>query len=217
MKTMKRDVTELVFILDESGSMQPLTTDTIGGFNSMLAKQKNETGNALVTTVFFHNDSKIVHDRIDIKKVEPLTDKEYVPGGCTALIDALGDTITHIEKIHKYIKAEDVPGKTLFIISTDGEENASHKYTSDEIKQKIRHLQKHKNWDFIFLGANLDAVATAKSYGIEEENAVTFLNDKKGVKLNYKVLESAISNYRNNNKLCANWKEEIEADVKSRE
>ena len=152
MKTMKRDVTELVFILDESGSMEPLTTDTIGGFNSMLAKQKNETGTVLVTTVFFHNDSKIVHDRIDIKKVEPLTDKEYVPGGCTALIDALGDTITHIEKIHKYIKAEDVPGKTLFIISTDGEENASHKYTSDEIKQKIQKINETKKLGLYLFG-----------------------------------------------------------------
>ncbi len=195
---MKKNVTELVFIIDRSGSMQGLESDTIGGFNSLISKQKQEDGKAYVTTVLFNNKNKTVHDRVDIKEIEPMTQKDYVPGGMTALIDALGDTIDHIKTIHKYIRKEDMPTKTIVATITDGYENASHKYSSDEVKKTIEELKKN-NWEFIFLGANIDAVETAKSFGMSEEFAFDYKADSKGTRRAYKNINCCMSIIRNKN------------------
>ena len=157
---MKKDLTEIVFILDRSGSMGGLEADTIGGFNSMLLKQKKERGEAYVSTVLFDNTCDVLHDRLPIEKVEPITEKDYYVRGCTALIDAIGGAVEHIRNIHKYARKEDVPEHTIFIITTDGMENASRRYTGDKVKRMIEE-QKQKGWEFIFLGANIDAVQTA--------------------------------------------------------
>ena len=208
-KKIAETTTEIVFILDRSGSMGGLESDTIGGFNAMLEKQKSEAGRAYVSTVLFDNVSEVLHDRIPIEKVEPMNEKQYFVRGCTALIDAIGGAIRHIRNIHKYARAEDVPEHTIFIITTDGLENASRKYTSDEVKKMICE-QKEKGWEFLFLGANIDAVETAKHFGIEEDRAVTYRSDKKGTRMNYKAMCGAISAVRCEMPLDASWKEEIE-------
>ena len=206
---MKKDLTEIVFILDRSGSMGGLESDTIGGFNSMLEKQKKERGEAIVSTVLFDHESEVLHDRIPIEKVEPMTEKQYYVRGCTALIDAIGGSIRHIKRVHKYIREEDVPEHTIFIITTDGMENASKKFSSDEVKRMVSE-QKEKGWEFLFLGANIDAIETAKHFGIDEDRAVTYRSDKKGTRMNYKAMASAISAVRCDAPLDASWKEEIE-------
>ncbi|MBR6109520.1 MAG: VWA domain-containing protein [Clostridia bacterium] len=206
---MKKDLTEIVFILDRSGSMGGLESDTIGGFNSMLEKQKKEKGEAIVSTVLFDHESEVLHDRIPIEKVEPMNEKQYYVRGCTALIDAMGGAIRHIRNVHKYIREEDVPEHTIFIITTDGMENASKKYSSDEVKKMVSE-QKEKGWEFLFLGANIDAIETAKHFGIEEDRAVTYRSDKKGTRMNYKAVGSAISAMRCEACLDASWKREIE-------
>lgn len=206
---MKKDLTEIVFILDRSGSMGGLESDTIGGFNSMLEKQKKEKGEAIVSTVLFDHESEVLHDRIPIEKVEPMNEKQYYVRGCTALIDAIGGAIRHVRRVHKYIREEDVPEHTIFIITTDGMENASKKYSSDEVKKMVSE-QKEKGWEFLFLGANIDAVETAKHFGIEEDRAVTYRSDKKGTRMNYKAMACAISAVRCDEALDASWKEEIE-------
>lgn len=213
---MKKNLTEMVFILDKSGSMSGLEGDTIGGFNAMIEKQKKEEGEALVSTVLFSDRSKVIHDRVDIRKVEPLTDKQYSVGGCTALIDAIGCAIHHIGNVHKYAREEDVPEHTIFVITTDGMENASHLYSSDEVKAMVEKEKTKYGWEFLFLGANIDAVETAKHFGIGAERAVRYHNDRRGVALNYETVSSAMSRMRACEDVGADWKADIEEDYASR-
>lgn len=210
------NITELVFILDRSGSMCGLEVDTIGGFNSMIEKQKRLEGKCYVSTVLFDDNSDVIHDRLDLQDVPTLTDKEYFVGGCTALLDAVGGAIHHIGNVHKYARPEDVPSKTLFVITTDGMENASRMYSVEKVKNMITRQKKKYNWEFLFLGANIDAVETARSFGISEDRAVTYLSDKEGTNLNFKVMDSAIQCYRKCASIDANWKEDIEKDTKKR-
>ena len=214
---MKKNLTEMVFILDKSGSMSGLEKDTIGGFNGMIERQKQEEGNALVSTVLFSNESLVIHDRVDVRKVEPLTDREYYVGGCTALIDAIGGAIHHIGNVHKYAREEDVPEHTIFVITTDGMENASHRYTSDEVKAMVKRQKEKYGWEFLFLGANIDAVETAAHFGIGEERAVRYHNDATGQQINYDAVSRAVCTVRRNIKLGRAWKEDIEKDFNSRE
>lgn len=209
---MKKNFTELVFILDKSGSMHGLEADTIGGFNSMIEKQKMEKGTAVVSTVLFSDESRVVHDRVSLDEIKPLTEKEYCVGGCTALIDAIGGAIHHIGNIHKYARNEDVPEHTMFVITTDGMENASRIYSSDKVKQMIERQKEKYGWEFLFLGANIDAVETAKRFGISSDRAVKYVSDKEGTALNYEILNEAISVVRANATLNSDWKKTIEED-----
>ncbi len=209
-------MTELVFILDRSGSMAGLDTDTIGGFNAMIEKQKKEAGEALVTTVLFDNESVTVHDRIPLQEVPPLTEKEYFTRGCTALLDAVGGTIRHIANIHRYIRREDVPERTLFVITTDGYENASRYYDYDKVRRLIEHEKTKYGWEFLFLGANIDAAAEAKRFGIAADRAADYKCDTAGTALNYEVIGEAVGAVRGARPLAANWKRRIDEDVKQR-
>ncbi len=211
----KNDLTELVFILDRSGSMAGLESDTVGGFNSMLRKQKDEPGRALVTTVLFDHETVTVHDRLDIRKVPELTKKEYAVRGSTALLDAVGRTVEHIASIHKYIRPEDVPQRTMFVITTDGMENASRKYTYDRVKKLIE-AQRERGWEFIFLGANIDAAREAARFGIGKSNAVTYKADSQGTALNFDVISETVAHVRAGAPMKANWKDRVEADVRRR-
>ena len=206
---MENNLTELVFILDKSGSMYDLKEDTIGGFNSMLDKQKGKKGNAFVTTVLFNDEFKTVHDRIDIGEIRPMSEKDYSPCGSTALLDAMGDTIKHIENIHRYIRREDVPEKTLFVIITDGMENASVKYDSREIKRMVER-KKEDGWEFLFLGANIDAIAEAERYGIMDDRAVTYRCDSKGTRLNFDAVGDVVKAMRADGAVPSGWKNKIE-------
>ena len=208
---MKKDLTEIVFILDRSGSMGGLEADTIGGFNSMLLRQKKERGEAYVSTVLFDNTCDVLHDRLPIEKVEAITEKDYYVRGCTALIDAIGGAVEHIRNIHKYARKEDVPEHTIFIITTDGMENASRRYTSDKVKRMIEE-QKQKGWEFIFLGANIDAVETARQIGISSERAVNYRASRKGTAINFEAMSCAISDLRCNDQLGDEWRGQIDAD-----
>lgn len=212
---MNENLTELVFILDRSGSMSGLEEDTIGGFNSFIEKQKKEKGECLVSTVLFNQRSKVIHDRVSLDMIAKMTKEDYFASGTTTLIDALGDAISHIKTVHKYIREEDVPSKTAFVIITDGLENASKRYSSDDVKKMVK-TQKEKGWDFLFLAANIDAVQTAKTYGIEEEFSVDYRNDEKGVAKNFETLSKAMSGYREKRVLPAGWAEEIREDFKKR-
>ena len=213
---MKKNLTEMVFILDRSGSMAGLESDTIGGFNAMIEKQKQEEGEALVSTVLFSGESTVIHDRVDIRKVEPLTEKQYRVCGCTALIDAIGQAIHHIRNVHKYAREEDKPEHTIFIITTDGMENASTLYTSNEVKAMIEKEKKVYGWEFLFLGANIDAVETAGRFGIGSDRAVRFHNDPRGIRLNYETVSRTVGRMRACAPIEENWKEEIEQDFRSR-
>ena len=213
---MRKNLTEIVFILDRSGSMSGLEADTIGGFNSMLEKQKKETGEALISTVLFDNVSEVIHDRVPLRKVEPMTDREYTVRGCTALLDAVGDAIHHIGNVHKYARDEDVPEHTIFIITTDGMENASCRYDSDTVKKMIERQKEKYGWEFLFLGANIDAVETAKHFGISADRAVNYHSDHAGTKLNYEVLSEAVSTFRASEPLKASWKKRIDEDYIAR-
>ncbi len=213
---MKKNLTELVFILDKSGSMSGLEADTIGGFNAMIDKQRLEAGEALVSTVLFDTDCTVVHDRVNLADVPKLTEREYCPGGCTALLDALGGAIRHIGSVHKYAREEDVPERTLFVITTDGMENASRRYTSDQVKAMIQRQKAKYDWEFLFLGANIDAVETAGRYGIDPDRAVNYHADREGTRLNYRVVGEAISSVRASKPLSADWKSAIDADYQSR-
>lgn len=193
---MKKNLTEIVFILDRSGSMSGLESDTIGGFNAMIKKQKKAEGEALVSTVLFDDVSEVLHDRVDVSNVAALTDEDYTVRGCTALLDAIGYAIRHIGNIHKYARGEDVPEHTLFVITTDGMENASRKYTADRVKQMIERQKAKYGWEFLFLGANIDAVETARHFGISEDRAVNYHSDGAGTQLNYDVVSEAISSVR---------------------
>ena len=212
---MKKDLNELVFILDRSGSMSGLEDDTIGGFNSFIDTQKQSDNDCLVSTVLFNNYSTVIYDRVSLDKVRKMERPDYIPGGTTALIDAIGDAIKHIRNVHKYIRKEDVPKHTIFVIITDGQENDSHKHSSDEVKKMISQ-QKEKGWEFLFLGANIDAVETAKSYGIDETRSVEFLNDSIGIKKNFKSLAKATSHFMKFGHLEEDWAYEIEEDYNNR-
>lgn len=209
-------MTELVFILDRSGSMSGREQDTIGGFNAMIEKQKQEAGEALVSTVLFDDRMEVIHDRVPIEQVKPLTEKEYYARGSTALLDAVGRAIRHIGIIHKYARREDVPEKTLFIITTDGMENASCEYDYDMVKKRIGRQQTKYGWEFLFLGANIDAAKEAGRFGIAPSRAVDFNNDAKGIALNYTVLNETISNVRMGNDIDESWKESIDEDIRIR-
>ena len=209
-------MTELVFILDRSGSMSGLERDTIGGFNSMIEKQRKEPGKALVSTVLFDNCSEVIHDRVPLENVPRMTEEEYFVRGCTALLDAVGGAIHHIGNIHKYARMEDVPEKTLFIITTDGMENASHRYTYEKVNAMIKRQQEKYGWEFLFLGANIDAAAEAKRFGIDESRAANFHCDEEGTALNYEVISEAIMSVRCGCALSDDWKERIDEDYKKR-
>ena len=215
---MKKDLTELVFILDMSGSMATLTDDTIGGFNSILKEQTAESGDVLVTTYLFNNVSRMIHDRLPIEKVAPMTEKDYRASGCTALIDALGDAIHHIAGIHRYAREEDIPEHTLFVITTDGMENASHSYFSDEVKKMIRHEQEKYGWEFVFLAANIDAVETAADFGIGGESAVNYMHDVRGTELVYESVNNVIKNVKKGVRVreSASWRDSIDRDFQNR-
>ncbi|WP_294482840.1 vWA domain-containing protein [uncultured Ruminococcus sp.] len=210
-KKANNNITELVFVLDRSGSMAGLESDTVGGFNSLIKDQKNSEGKAFVTTVLFDTEFIYVHDRADISTVKPLTEKDYVPRGCTALLDAVGMTIQHIAGIHKYARPEDVPSKTIFVITTDGMENASREFRYDTVKKLIEKEQKKYGWEFIFLGANIDAAATAGSMGIA--HASNYKADGKGTKLMYGAVGRAVRCMRESAPLAEDWNAEMEEDA----
>lgn len=213
---MKNNITEMVFILDKSGSMSGLESDTIGGFNSMIKKQKAKDGKAFVSTILFSDSSTVVHDRIDISEVKPMTDEDYCVGGCTALVDAIGGAIRNIETIHKYARKEDVPENTIFIITTDGMENASHKYSSEEVKKMIEREKEKNGWEFLFVAANIDAVETASHFGIGSDRAVNYHADGCGTGVVYEALECAVSQVRSGKKLSGKWSRKINEDYNNR-
>lgn len=208
--------TEIVFILDRSGSMAGLEADTIGGFNSLIQKQKREDGKAVVSTVLFDDKCEVLHDRKDLMEIASLTEEDYYVRGCTALLDAVGGAIHHIGNVHKYARPEDRPERTLFIITTDGMENASRKYRYENVKRMIERQKERYGWEFLFLGANMDAVSVAGRFGIAPERAVRFHCDEKGTELNYRVLSETIANVRCGAPMEASWKEEIERDYEER-
>ena len=215
---MKKNLTEIVFILDRSGSMRGLEADTIGGYNSLLEKQKKEEGEALVSTVLFDDRQEVLHDRVNLEEIKPITEKEYFVRGCTALLDAVGGAIHHIGNVHKYAREEDRPEKTLFIITTDGMENSSHRYTYDKVKKMIERQKAKYGWEFLFLGANIDAIEVAGRFGINANRAVNYECDSKGTAVIFNVLDEAVTRVR----ACApcnvggalgnDWKRDIEAD-----
>ena len=210
------NITELVFILDCSGSMAGLERDTIGGFNAMLEKQKRESGTAYVSTVLFNTDSRVLHDRLPLRSVPPMAANDYTVGGGTALLDALGGAIHHIGNIHKYARREDVPARTLFVIITDGMENASRFYSADIIRRKISRQRDKYGWEFLFLGANIDAIETARRFGIGQDHAADYRCDSRGTALNYEAVGEAVSAVRNNAPLSASWKRRVDEDFAAR-
>ncbi len=213
MKT--NNITELVFILDRSGSMAGLESDTIGGFNAMLEKQKKQDGTCWVSTVLFSNSSTVLHDRIPLEKVPAMTDRDYTVGGCTALLDAIGGAIRHISNIHKYARSEDVPQQTVFVITTDGLENASRRYGADEVRKMIAEKQA-LGWEFLFLAANIDAVQTAKHFGISADRAVNYHADTVGTRAVYENLGEAITMARSCRPIGSKWREKLDEDFNSR-
>ena len=213
---MKKGLTEMVFILDRSGSMAGLEADTIGGYNSMLKKQKALEGEALVSTVLFDHESTVICDRMPLSEVPEMTEEEYFVRGCTALLDAVGGAIHHIGNVHKYARDEDRPEKTVFVITTDGMENASKTYTYGRVQEMIKRQTEKYGWEFLFLGANIDAKAEAGRLGIRERRAVKYQNDKKGTALNYKVVGEAIAELRCCSAISDDWAEEIEEDFEKR-
>ena len=217
MKNNKKNnnITELVFILDRSGSMSGLESDTIGGFNAMLEKQKKQEGKCWVSTVLFADNSAVIHDRVPLERVPPMTDREYSVGGCTALLDAIGDAIHHIGNIHKYARPEDVPAHTVFVITTDGMENASHRYSAQAVKAEISR-RKETGWEFLFIGANIDAVETAGRFGIAPDRAVNYHADRKGTQVLYECVGQVVGQLRSNAPMRADWSEAIAADYASR-
>lgn len=208
-KTNKNNITELVFILDRSGSMSGLEADTIGGFNAMIEKQKKLDGKVYVSTVLFDDENEVLHDRVDIQKIKPMTDEQYYVQGCTALLDAVGDAIHHIGNIHKYARPEDVPEHTMFVITTDGQENASHRYTSEKVKQMIKRQEEKYGWEFLFVAANIDAVETASHIGIRRERAANYNYSKEGTRNLYDAVDCAVTLMRNREEINEYWKDEL--------
>lgn len=213
---MNKNLTEIVYILDRSGSMSGLEKDTIGGYNSFLEKQKTEDGDAVVTTVLFDDKYDMVHNRVDIKKVKPLTSKEYCARGMTALLDAIGKTINYIDERHKNALESEVPAKTIFVITTDGYENSSREFDSGKIKAMIENQKKESGWEFLFLGANIDAVETAKKFGISKECAARYEADKEGTAINFTSVGNFISDRRASRPITENWKDNIETHFKNK-
>ena len=213
---MKKNLTELVFILDRSGSMVGLEADTIGGFNAMIEKQRKEPGEAVISTVLFDNETEVIHDRIPLDRVPRLTEKEYYVRGCTALLDAVGGAIHHIGNVHKYAREEDRPEKTLFVITTDGLENASHRHTYDKVKSMIERQREKYGWEFLFLGANIDAAREAARFGIRADCAADYHADSIGTEAVYESVCEAVCQVRRSAPLAADWKQRIDADFKGR-
>lgn len=210
------NLTEMVFILDRSGSMEGLESDTIGGFNAMIKKQQESDDAAFVSTILFSDSSKVLHDRVALEKIEPLTERDYQVGGCTALLDAVGDAIKHIKNIHKYAREEDRPQKTLFIITTDGLENASERYSYPDIKRLIERQKEH-GWEFVFLGANIDAAKVAEHIGVDRDRAVDYHADKIGTEKAYYAMARFVSESRKKkSRLDSSWREELDEDFKNR-
>ena len=213
---MKKNLTELVFILDRSGSMAGLEKDTIGGFNAMLEKQKLEAGEAVISTVLFDNVSQVIHDRVALDAVPRLTEKEYYVRGCTALLDAVGGAIHHIANVHKYIREEDRPEKTLFVITTDGMENASRRYTYARVKEMITRQKADYGWEFLFLGANIDAAGEAARFGIDASRAADYHADAIGTRVIYEAVSEAVGDFRADRAVPHGWKRSVEEDFKKR-
>ena len=212
---MKNNVTELVFIIDRSGSMAGLESDTVGGFNAMIEKQKREEGVCYVSTLIFSDASEVLHDRLSLCDIPKMTMKDYVPGGCTALIDAIGGAIRHIGNIHKYARPEDVPEHTVFVIMTDGQENASHRYSSAEVKKMIEEKKEKYGWEILFIGANIDAVETASRYGISKDRAVNYNADREGTAILYSTVSNAVKKVRAGAPLSSDWSGDIDEDYRS--
>ena len=218
---MRKGLTEIVFILDRSGSMGGLESDTIGGYNSLIEKQKKEEGEVYVSTVLFDDVCEVLHDRVPLENIKPMTDREYYVRCCTALLDAIGGAIHHIGNVHKYAREEDRPEKTLFIITTDGQENSSKRYDYKKVKHMVERQKEKFGWEFLFLGANIDAVAEAGRFGIRADRAVNYHCDSAGTAVNYRALSKAVSKVRH----CAvqemeaelaGWDEEIQKDYQQR-
>ena len=207
------DTTELVFILDKSGSMSGYEEDSVGGFNATVEKQKEAEGKCLVSAYLFNDESQLIIDRKDLYEVEKMTKKDYRVGGCTALIDAIGSGIRHIEEIHRYVRPEDVPAHTIFVIMTDGLENASHRYSSAEVKKMIEQ-KKEAGWEFLFLGANIDSVETAKNFGISEDRVANYRQDQEGYAASSRSVSKAVMSMRVCGAVCEDWAEEVNADFK---
>ena len=216
MKEKKNNITELVFIIDRSGSMFKLVNDTIGGFNSMIEKQKKQDGECYVSTVLFNDSTKVLHDRVRLENVSEMTGVDYTVGGCTALIDAIGGAIHHIGNIHKYAREEDIPAHTMFVIMTDGYENASRRYDYETVRRMIERQKTRYGWEFLFLGANIDAAREAARFGIHADRAVSYKCDSAGTALNYEVIGEAVCSVRADRPLCADWKRRIDEDVQKR-
>ena len=214
---MKNNITELVFILDRSGSMAGFESDTIGGFNATIEKQKKQEGGCYVSTVLFDNQSEVLHDRVKLGDIPLMTDKDYTVRGCTALFDAIGGAIHHIGNIHKYARPEDVPEHTIFIITTDGMENASHRFSRQQIKEKIKRQTEKYGWEFIFLAANIDAEDTAEGIGISRDRAVNYTQDEDGIAITYETMCEAITAVRCDSIATGNWRKKLDNDNKRRE
>ena len=202
---MRKGLTEIVFILDRSGSMGGLEADTVGGFNSLIKKQKDVEGEALVSLVLFNHTSEVIYDRVPVRTIKPLTDRQYFTCGNTALLDAVGDAIHHIVNVHKYAREEDVPEKTMLVITTDGMENSSHKYSYNQIKEMIKKEREKYGWEFLFLGANIDALEVAEDLGIDRNRASNYKQDSHGVELNFKCFEAAVTSVRQGKNLTSDW------------
>jgi uncharacterized protein YegL len=213
---MKKGLTELVFILDRSGSMCGLEEDTIGGFNGLIEKQKNQDGEVIITTVLFDDRYELLHDRMNLNSISNMTDKEYYVRGSTALLDAIGKAVHKVSNVQKQTIESERAENVLFVITTDGRENASREYDIQKIRQLIKSQKTKFGWEFMFLGANIDALKTAENFGIDRDRAVNYKSDKRGTQLNYDVLGEAVSSLRSEKAIKDNWKERIEEDYKDR-
>ena len=213
---MNSNLTEIVFILDRSGSMAGLEGDTIGGFNAFVEKQKKEEGEALLSAVLFSDRDQVIYDRVDIRKVEPMTEQQYRVGGCTALLDAIGGAVHHIGNVHKYAREEDRPAKTVFVITTDGMENASRRYSYDDVQRMVKHEQEKYGWEFLFLGADMDAISVAHSFGIRPDRAVRYAKDSIGTELNFRVLSDTVGCLRKGERIREEWSREISEEFQKR-
>ena len=213
---MKKNLTELVFILDKSGSMASLEQDTIGGFNAMIEKQKKLDGDCIVSCVLFDNGQKVIYDRVPLSEVRPMTEEDYTAGGCTALVDALGKSVKYIGNIHKHLREEDLPEHTVFVITTDGMENASREYSSEKVKKMVSKKTEKNGWEFLYLAANIDAVETGAAIGIKAGRAANYKCDEKGTGMLYEAVGNAIVGMRCCSAVADDWAEELERDNKSR-
>lgn len=213
---MKNNITELVFILDRSGSMSGLEGDTIGGFNSMIEKQRRQEGECYVSTVLFDNFSEVIHDRLKLSEIKNMTEDDYYVRGCTALIDAIGGAIHHIANVHKYARPEDLPEHTMFVIMTDGMENASHRYSSDKVKKMIECEKEKYGWEFLFIGANIDSIETARHFGIGADRSVNYHADHQGTAVVFETVSETVCNFRERRPVSALWGEKINKDYNDR-